>query len=89
MDPRIVEMQTALKSDQCRIKLTWAWNTAKNMELMWGCAIYLGRKQVGLTLFPSEDVEQTPANALRALANLIEVKDLEEPLEDVPAKETG
>lgn len=72
VDPLITEIQTALKHETSRVHLTWVFNLTKG-GVDHGCQVYLGRRRVGPILFPAEGVESTPANALRALADLLEV----------------
>lgn len=74
MDPLIEEMQQAVLATDGKIQVTWAFNLSGG-PTMWGCRVLRGRKQVGLTLFTEEGVEPTPANALRALADLMEARD--------------
>lgn len=71
-DPLITEIQDALKHEDARIHLTWVFNLTKG-SVEHGCQVYLGRRRVGPVLFPAEGVESTPASALRALADLLEV----------------
>lgn len=78
MDPVIKEIQEAVLSVEGKIRIAWAFNLTAPGPTMWGCQVFRGRKQIGPTLYTEEGVEPTPANALRALADLMEATDAPE-----------
>jgi hypothetical protein len=73
LDPVIVEMQKAALGPDTMIKLTWAFNLSKGGETQHGVQLYKGKRKIGMMLCTPEGVESTPANALRALADLLEI----------------
>jgi hypothetical protein len=63
------EMAAAVVSPTGRVSVGPAFSV---QGTYWGTQVYDGRKKVGMFMVCREDQEQTPANALRALADLIE-----------------
>ena len=70
-DAIVVEIRAAALSPTGKLSLSPAFGTSGNY---WGVQVYDGRRTVGPFLVASEQYDQTPAGALRSLADLLDVK---------------
>lgn len=75
MDPLIKELQEAISKPDTLIRVSFAFNLTKGGTTYGVQLLGPRKKKIGMFLVHSEDHPNTPAGALRSLADLLEVKD--------------